>query len=132
MKRLAVTSLAAFWALSSTASFAQQAVAPSKWGPTDEIGAANYITPARVAEAAIIRVWSGFEGITRDHLPVLGPSATTPGLIHAFGFSGHGFALSPGVGSIVAELATDGESEVPLAPLGIARFTASNAEQLGR
>lgn len=27
-------------------------VPPSKWGPNDEIGAANYITPARVVEAA--------------------------------------------------------------------------------
>jgi kynurenine formamidase len=36
----------------ATAASAQQAVAPSKWGPNDEIGAANYVTPARVMEAA--------------------------------------------------------------------------------
>ncbi|MSO74442.1 MAG: FAD-binding oxidoreductase, partial [Alphaproteobacteria bacterium] len=68
-------------------------------------------------------VWSGFEGITADHLPVFGVSPTTPGLIHAFGFSGHGFALSPGVGSIIAELATTGATLTPLEPLSIGRFS---------
>ena len=77
----------------------------------------------RIADAAVIRVWSGFEGITADHLPVFGVSPTTPGLIHAFGFSGHGFALSPGVGSIIAELATTGATLTPLEPLSIGRFS---------
>ncbi|MBM3482503.1 MAG: FAD-dependent oxidoreductase [Alphaproteobacteria bacterium] len=86
----------------------------------------------RVAEATVIRVWSGFEGITQDHLPVFGPSLTTPGLTHAFGFSGHGFALSPGVGSIVAELATTGATDVPLGPLSIGRFAKESAETPGR
>jgi kynurenine formamidase len=38
-------------ALAASAS-AQQALAPSKWGAADEIGADNYITPARAVEAA--------------------------------------------------------------------------------
>jgi sarcosine oxidase subunit beta len=80
----------------------------------------------RLATASIIRVWSGFEGITQDHLPVLGPSRTTPGLFHAFGFSGHGFALAPGVGAIVAELIVESVTDVPLAPLSISRFRSSD------
>lgn len=83
----------------------------------------------RIAEATVIRVWSGFEGITSDHLPAFGPSLTTPGLIHAFGFSGHGFALSPGVGSILAELATTGSTDVPLGPLSIGRFAKASMAQ---
>ena len=46
----------------------------------------------------LVRSWAGIEGMVQDHLPVLGASGTTPGLVHAFGFSGHGFALSPLVG----------------------------------
>ena len=45
------------------------------------------------------RVWSGIEGYLPDMLPVIGWSRTTPGLLHAFGFSGHGFQLAPGVGA---------------------------------
>src|ERR1700750_129095 len=50
MKHFGIAALATL-ALASTAA-AQTTVAPSKWGPSDEIGAANYITPQRVAEAA--------------------------------------------------------------------------------
>lgn len=58
----------------------------------------------------IIRTWSGVEGYTPDLLPVIGASRTTPGLIHAFGFSGSGFQLGPGVGEILSELVRDGKS----------------------
>jgi sarcosine oxidase subunit beta len=37
-------------------------------------------------------------------LPAMGRSATTPGLFHASGFSGHGFQLGPGAGDATAEL----------------------------
>ncbi|MBN9088754.1 MAG: cyclase family protein [Reyranella sp.] len=50
MKHFGIAALATL-ALASTAS-AQNTVSPSKWGPNDEIGAANYITPARVLDAA--------------------------------------------------------------------------------
>ena len=43
----------------------------------------------------IIRTWTGIEGYMPDVIPVIGPSRTTPGLFHAFGFSGHGFQLGP-------------------------------------
>ncbi len=36
----------------SLAATAQQTWFPSKWGPTDELGAANYLTPALAADAA--------------------------------------------------------------------------------
>ncbi len=76
----------------------------------------------RMAELNIIRLWSGVEGCTPDHLPVLGPSATTAGVIHAFGFSGHGFCLGPGVGAVVAELALDGETRTAIDAFDIRRF----------
>lgn len=72
--------------------------------------------------AHVIRTWSGVDGQMPDQLPVIGPSSTTPGLIHAFGFSGHGFQLAPVIGEIVAELILDGASRSPLAPFTITRF----------
>lgn len=76
-----------------------------------------------IANVAVIRTWSGCEGYVRDMLPVIGRSATTPGLFHAFGFSGHGFQLGPGVGDAIAELITTGRSETPLDDFTIDRFS---------
>lgn len=75
-----------------------------------------------LAHAQVIRTWSGLDGEMPDHIPVIGPSCTTPGLVHAFGFSGHGFQLGPVVGEILAELVTQGRSASPLHPFRIERF----------
>jgi sarcosine oxidase subunit beta len=75
-----------------------------------------------LADAMIIRSWTGIDGGMPDALPVLGHSRTTPGLIHAFGFSGHGFMLGPAVGEILSELVLDGRSDVPLEAFDIGRF----------
>jgi sarcosine oxidase subunit beta len=75
--------------------------------------------------AHIIRTWSGTEGYLPDRLPVMGPSATTPGLIHAFGFAGGGFQLGPGVGAVLADLVRDGESATPIEAFSVTRFSAS-------
>src|SRR5262245_50243766 len=69
------------------------------------------------------RVWSGVEGYLPDMLPVLGWSGTMPGLVHAFGFSGHGFQLAPGVGAVLAELIASGVTETPIETFSPARFT---------
>ncbi len=81
------------------------------------------LVPA-LGHARLIRTWAGIEGYMPDDIPVIGPSRTTPGLFHAFGFCGHGFQLGPGVGSVLAELIVDGHSDVPLEPFHIARFAA--------
>jgi sarcosine oxidase subunit beta len=75
-----------------------------------------------LAGAQVIRSWSGIDGNMPDEIPVIGPSRTTPGLIHAFAFSGHGFMLGPAIGAILAELVLDGKTDVPLEPFRIDRF----------
>lgn len=75
-----------------------------------------------LAKVSVIRTWSGCEGYVADGLPIMGPSATTPGVFHAFGFSGHGFQLGPGVGDVMAELIATGQTEVPLHDFQIQRF----------
>jgi sarcosine oxidase subunit beta len=72
--------------------------------------------------AQIIRSWSGIDGKMPDMIPVIGPSSTTPGLFHAFGFSGHGFQLGPAIGAIMSELVLDGRTDIPLEPFRITRF----------
>jgi sarcosine oxidase subunit beta len=75
-----------------------------------------------LTHAQVIRSWSGVDGQMPDHIPVIGPSSTTPGLVHAFGFSGHGFQLGPAVGLILSELVLAGRTESPIAPFRIERF----------
>jgi len=79
----------------------------------------------QLRDARIIRCWTGFDGEMPDHIPVIGPSGTTPDLVHAFGFSGHGFQLGPAIGEIVAELVTEGRTSSPIAPFAIGRFTGA-------
>jgi sarcosine oxidase, subunit beta len=69
-------------------------------------------------------VWSGVEGYLPDMLPVIDRSGTMPGLVHAFGFSGHGFQLAPGVGAVLAELVATGVTETPLEAFALTRFAA--------
>jgi sarcosine oxidase subunit beta len=77
------------------------------------------------ANVQLIRVWSGIEGYTSDWAPVIGGSRTTPGLYYAFGFSGEGFALGPGVGEVMAELIATGTTSTPIDAFPIGRFATS-------
>lgn len=73
----------------------------------------------------INRTWAGIEGCMPDGIPVIGASRTAPKLVHAFGFSAHGFELGPVVGRVVAELITTGRSSLPIEPFAIERFADS-------
>lgn len=84
------------------------------------------VIPA-LAGALIIRSWTGTDGMLPDMQPVIGRSRTTPGLFHAFGFSGHGFQLGPAVGAVMSELILDGRTDVPLDPFDVGRFAGQAA-----
>jgi sarcosine oxidase subunit beta len=86
-----------------------------------QFGQLKRLAPA-VARLNIIRVWSGIEGYMSDDLPVMGASAKVSGLHYAFGFSGHGFQLGPGVGEVMAEQIATGATSTPIAPFDIRRF----------
>ena len=72
--------------------------------------------------ASVVRCWAGLEGFVEDGLPVIGPGTGEHGIYHAFGFSTHGFQLGPAVGRIVAQLVTEGRSDLPIGPFRIDRF----------
>jgi sarcosine oxidase subunit beta len=75
-----------------------------------------------LANAQIIRCWSGYEGSFPDHNPVIGPSRTVSGLFHGFGFSGAGFQIGPAAGEALAELVTKGQASVSLDAFRVNRF----------
>jgi sarcosine oxidase subunit beta len=87
---------------------------------------------ARVVPAfdrlSIIRVWSGIEGYMEDSRPVMGPSARVSGLYYAFGFSGAGFQLGPGVGDVMAELIHTGTTSTPIEQYHVGRFARQAAQ----
>jgi len=71
--------------------------------------------------ANVVRAWAGIEGYTPDNLPVIS-SGGAAGVVHAFGFSAHGFQLAPAVGGIVAHLAMGETPNLPVEPFRHDRF----------
>lgn len=86
------------------------------------------LAPA-LARLHVIRVWSGIEGYTPDDMPVMGRSERVSGLYYAFGFSGSGFQLGPGVGDVMAELIDTGATDVPLEDYRPCRFAGISIPQ---
>ena len=69
-----------------------------------------------LAGLSVTRSWAGYIDATPDAIPVMG-EAGPPGLVVATGFTGHGFAMGPIVGRLVAELVTDGKPALDLRAL---------------
>lgn len=74
-------------------------------------------------EVKIERTWAGMIDSMPDLIPVIGPVREPRGFIFATGFSGHGFAMGPIVGYVLAELVLDGKPSVDLEGLRFSRFT---------
>ncbi len=77
-----------------------------------------------LADAKIVRTWSGWVDLMVDGVPVLGFVDEVPGLVLAAGFCGHGFGIAPGVAYNIAELITTGTSPVDMSALRYDRFKA--------
>ena len=112
-------------------------------GPADRVANRAPVPPAKVLlglanmarvvpllrSAQVIRVWAGIEGYLPDMLPVMGWSRTTRNLLHGFGFCGHGFQLSPGVGYTLAEMLDEGQARIPIDAFAIDRFAQFQPDQ---
>lgn len=108
-----------------------EVVAEAAGVPLEQVGRLRGQAPRVIpafAHLNIIRVWSGIEGCMEDSRPVIGPSARVHDLYYAFGFSGHGFQLGPGVGDVMAELIHTGPTSTPIRQYHIDCF-ASHAMQ---
>ncbi len=72
--------------------------------------------------AGIRTAWAGLYESTPDHQAVLGPVREVEGFWCACGFSGHGFMQAPAVGLVLAQLLTEGRSEVDVSAFAHDRF----------
>jgi sarcosine oxidase subunit beta len=93
--------------------------------PLDVVAALGEQVAARLEsfeDAGIASTWTGLYDVTPDWNPVLGPLPGWDGLQVGFGFSGHGFKLSPAVGRLLAQSALGMPTDVPLAPYRFERF----------
>src|SRR5262245_39021227 len=111
-------------------------------GPADRVRNRAPVAPTKIpvalsqaarvlpvlASAQVIRVWSGIEGYLPDMLPVMGWSRTTANVLHAFGFCGHGFQLSPGVGYTLAEIIDEGRPRIQIEAFAIDRFAGAQPD----
>ena len=74
------------------------------------------------ADAGLASSWTGVYDVTPDWNPVLGRVPDRPGLVVAYGFSGHGFKLSPAVGRALAQEVLGLPTDTSLAPYALERF----------
>lgn len=75
-----------------------------------------------LGDVRLERSWAGIIDATPDLVPVVGEARALPGFVVATGFSGHGFAMAPIVGRLVAELIVDGRPSLDLRGLRLERF----------
>src|SRR5262249_62005625 len=92
-------------------------------GPAAEsirLGAVDAVEVLPVlARAETTRSWVGLEGLTPDEMPVID---CVDGVHVAAGFCGHGFAIGPVVGQLLADWISDGKASLDVSPLGLGRF----------
>ncbi|SFR96272.1 NAD(P)/FAD-dependent oxidoreductase [Anaeromicropila populeti] len=77
-----------------------------------------------LAEAKIVRTWSGWIDECADKVPVIDKVEEVPGLIVACGFTGHGFGICPAVGTVLSELAMGEQPSIDISGLKYGRFKA--------
>jgi sarcosine oxidase subunit beta len=68
------------------------------------------------------RVWAGTRECTPDMMPIIGPVDGPDGFLVCAGFSGHGFALGPYAGQLMAEWIVDGRPSLDLESFSYRRF----------
>ena len=74
--------------------------------------------------AGLASSWTGVYDVTPDWNPVLGRLPGIEGLVVGYGFSGHGFKLSPAVGLVLAQSALKLPTDVSLSPYALERFSS--------
>ncbi|MEJ2871923.1 FAD-binding oxidoreductase [Actinomycetospora sp. OC33-EN08] len=77
-----------------------------------------------LANPSIASTYAGCYDVTPDFNPVVSETPVD-GLVVAAGFSGHGYKISPAVGTLVADLVVDGKSsddDIPATDFRLSRF----------
>ncbi len=77
-----------------------------------------------IADAHMIRSYTGFRPYTPDHRPIVSGVDGVPGLYIASGHEGNGISLAAATGHLVTDMLLGREPAVDMSPLSLARFTA--------
>lgn len=77
--------------------------------------------------AHVLRSWTGIVDATPDHLCIVDRLTSPEGFLVAVS-SGHGFGMAPSLGLAVSQLALTGVTQMPVAPLSLARFARLDPE----
>lgn len=85
----------------------------------------------RLAETELVEAWAGMVDATPDAVPVMDRVDGLPGLYLATGFSGHGFGIGLGAGSVMADLLRGRPPRFDLRRFRFSRFSDGSALELG-
>lgn len=84
---------------------------------------------AALEHIPIVRAWAGLDGNTPDDVPIICYSKKIPGLMHACGFSKHGFGLSPMVGKVVSSMMQGKKPEISVDHFDLDRATLKQDQE---
>ncbi len=73
-------------------------------------------------DAQITEAWAGLIDVLPDGIPVIDAPSEVGGLMIATGFCGHGFAMGPIVGKLLAEWIDEGRASLDLREFRLQRF----------
>jgi glycine/D-amino acid oxidase-like deaminating enzyme len=73
-------------------------------------------------DAQVVESWAGLIDVLPDGIPVIDAPPQVSGLTIATGFCGHGFAMGPIVGKLLAELNDGGKASLDLSAFRLQRF----------
>lgn len=65
-------------------------------------GVVDYLPELKAIK--VVRTWTGHIDVMGDHMPVISPIDSVPGLTLACGFTGHGFGIGPAVAEQVSAM----------------------------
>ncbi len=90
-----------------------------------DVIAANFAVAVKLvpalAELSLLRSWAGYDGSTRDELPIIDEIPGWPGVFISTG-SSHGFALGPVLGDLTAAMLLRQPPPFDLSPYALRRF----------
>lgn len=76
----------------------------------------------QIKKVGIVDTWAGDIDVTPDAVPVIDQFDNPKHFFVASGFSGHGFAMGPVVGKVLADWITTGQPSITLKGMELARF----------
>lgn len=76
-----------------------------------------------LAQASLMRTYSGFRPYMPDHLPIIGADPRLPGLWHANGHEGAGIGLATGTAAMLAALLGGRATPIDAEPFSLSRPT---------